>query len=326
MNFPKKGEKEFMSNSNELRVRFSELIRKQLKASGIKQCDLAANLGVSPSAVCQMLSGATMPQIRHLEAICELAAIPAETALELRSLRDQIRSGNTEIKSVLNRMIRTYREGKGYSLEKLAGLTGIPTEELRILEECASAFPTADQCSRLADRLDCQPRDLMLASGTPELLAEGRRPVQEDGNFTGDVALSEPRTGYRAENENAYLPEIPLRLLPTAYDFKSREAIRLHAEKFVISRELPDDCVIVHAPSRDFGMPARGEIRLVIRRNQPRKHDFAMLRDERRGRWMLGIMQPYRIVNGFDGTSLKASNQAAIWSVVRILMNTEPDQ
>ena len=319
-----------MNSRNELRVRFSELIRKQLKAAGIKQCDLAANLGVSPSAVCQMLNGSTMPQIRHLEAICELAAIPAETALELRSLRDQIRSGNTDIKSVLNRMIRTYREGKGYSLEKLAGLTDIPVEELRILEECASAFPTAEQCRRLAARLDCQPQDLMLASGTPELLSEGRRPVQKDGSFTGEsdggIALSEPQTGYQAENVSSYLPEIPLRRLPVAYDFRSREAIRLHAEKFVVSAELPDDCVIVHAPARDFGMPARGEIRLVIRRNQPRNHDFAMFRDERRGRWLLGVMQPYRIINGFDGTSLKVTNQAAVWSVVRIFMSTGPEQ
>ena len=140
-----------MIKKNELKTRFAELIRQQLRARGVTQCSLASKLGVSPAAVCQVLKGCNIPRAPHIDAICEILQFPPAKALELRSLASEIRAGQTNIFSVLNRMLITYREAKGFSLDRLASLTGIPVAELQMLETCPSALPTAQQCYILAE-------------------------------------------------------------------------------------------------------------------------------------------------------------------------------
>ena len=310
-----------MIQKSELTERFAEIFRQQKKYCGLPQCDIAAKLGISASAVSQIFNGVTMPKPEHLEALFELMKIPAEVAQELRSLRFQIRAGYTDVQSVLNRMIIAYREEKGISSEKLAALADIPLTEIKKLETCPTAFPTAEQCYKLAKVFGYPPENLMLASGSPELITESGHLFGQNNPDFSDILSMQPAP-YEVQGKDTErileLPEIHIKMLPISYEFETREVIRRNAMSFVKDDSVPDDCVIVNGPTRDFGITGKGTASLTIRRGMPATHQFALVYNKQKACWRLGIMKPYRTVYTFIGEDIHISNPATIWSIVKI--------
>jgi transcriptional regulator with XRE-family HTH domain len=312
-----------MLPKNELTQRFSEIFRQQQKYCGIPQCVIASKIGISPSAVSQIFNGVSMPKPEHLEALFELMKIPASVAQELRSIRNQIRAGYTDLQSVLNRMIISHREAKGISLEKLALLADLPVEEVQSLETCPTAFPTAEQCFKLAKVLECKPEDFMLASGSPELITEsGRRYGRENPGFSDMISMPDPVYQAEAPNDDTSrilpLPELHIRMLPPVYDIECRDLIRRNAINFVKDDSVPDDCVVVTGATRDFGVVGKGTVSLIIRRGLPLTHQFALAYNKEKSYWRLGIMKPYRTLAAFSGEEWRITNSASVWAIIKM--------
>jgi transcriptional regulator with XRE-family HTH domain len=138
-----------------LKRKLGMMIKSGLSAAGLRQLDLARHLGVSTSAVSQMLHGKTAPDARHLETIIELLQCSRNQIFIMRDLLAKIRTGVKELRSPFNEFLSDARKAQNLTFAGLSNLTGIPTSELRAYETCASAKPESEQLEVLANALEC---------------------------------------------------------------------------------------------------------------------------------------------------------------------------
>ena len=146
------------------------MLKRHIKANNVKQLDIAVLLGVSGSAVSQMLSGMITPKLQQLDLIMEHLKLDRNTAAELRDCLARIRSGDQELRSPLNDFIKSSRTRCGLTLEKLSQMSGIPEENLHMLENKVNVQPTPHEAVRLAAIFNCNVSELWQV--VPELPEE----------------------------------------------------------------------------------------------------------------------------------------------------------
>ncbi len=317
-----------MSGMNPLKAKFSELLRYQLKVSRIPQRQIAEVLGISPSAVCQIMRGYTMPKLQHFNMLCELMSIPRETAAELRHLRTQIRAGDTSDPSPFNTLLRSFREQRGISVLQLSNLTGLSQNEVKLLEECPESVPTASECERLSEVLNCNASDLMRAAGLPDpnspVVSAEKYPVNAIVAPTAEVA--EGQAIYRGstelpENKEHWHPVLPIRMLPKDEGLNSFDYAFRRAVDFKYDPKMPYNCVVVRGATRDLGMRDKGTFELTVVRGGARSHNLALA--PREDEWRIGLLLPYRRINSFDGTVESAPPDRMIWRILQMAISLD---
>ena len=143
-----------------LKLYFCDLLKKHIKSRKARQTDIAAVLGISGSAVSQMLSGNIMLKLQQLDAIMEYLQLDRTSAAELRDCLARIRSGDQDLRSPLNDFIKNSRIRCGFTLEKLSQVSGIPVENLKMLENKINVQPTPYEAVRLAAIFNCNVSEL----------------------------------------------------------------------------------------------------------------------------------------------------------------------
>lgn len=133
----------------DIRSQFGSRLRQYLKRSKIKQAVLAENVGVSPSAISQMLKGIMLPSQERFNAIISMLRLNTDESMELQSLLLNVRSGVSGMQSDWNRQLFNMRCYHGVTQSGLAELTGIPLRRIRELERFGGAFPSEDEKQRL---------------------------------------------------------------------------------------------------------------------------------------------------------------------------------
>lgn len=194
------------------KLTLGQLISRHLKSGGKKQTDLARYLGVTQSAVSQMINGKTAPAMTQLEKICRFAGCDKITSYRLKSLLVKIKTGADNPRSIFNENLRKYRQRLELSVNELAELTKIDVEELVAMEELGNAMPTEKQLTLLAAALNvrkyvlCPPEFVKVSDG-----------YGAKENFSEHYSVAENAAISQYNKENFLLPVIKLSDI-TAYD------------------------------------------------------------------------------------------------------------
>ena len=188
-----------MAISN-LKEHFGCLLRGYIKAANIRQLDLAVALDLSPSAISQMLSGKMSPNLKQLDTIMEKLSLDRNACAELRDCLSRIRSGDENLRSPLNDFIKSARTKQGLSQENLSQMSGIPLENLVMLETRLNVQPTPDEAVRLAAIFKCSVSELW------QVAPEGgirRTTAAKEVKRPGSVILADVTNTYKATPASA---------------------------------------------------------------------------------------------------------------------------
>ena len=249
-----------MAVSN-LKRYFCSLLKRHIKANNVRQLDIAELLGISGSAVSQMLSGMITPKLQQLDLIMEYLKLDRNTAAELRDCLARIRSGDQELRSPLNDFIKSSRIRCGLTLEKLSQMSGIPEENLQMLENKVNVQPTPHEAVRLAAIFNCNVSELWQV--VPELPA--KTPAAPTLSTPGGPVLRDKGAPFqRCGTVTIKLPIIKLEdmlnfnpLCDHLIDFAWRHMIGVeNGEKVGL--------VIVTAPGTEFGWSELYDVRIEI--------------------------------------------------------------
>ena len=106
-------------------VIFQENLKKYLKRAKLKQLYLATLLGVTSSAICQMLKCRILMSRQQLQIVCKGLKLSNDETLELQTLLSNMRNGTAELRSPFNKMMKSYRRENNLAISKLSQMTGI---------------------------------------------------------------------------------------------------------------------------------------------------------------------------------------------------------
>ena len=287
-----------------LRLRLGEKIRKYLISSKLKQRDLAGALGISCSAVSQMISGKIVPQQEQLDIICDQLSLTRDQMLELTAMLTNIRNGQKTLRSKFNQLFAAARRERGVDAQQLANLTGVSCSRLQLLENCFDATPTLEEINRLAPVLSCAPEDMLLAAGMG-------RPVIQDGN----VQLSEPTVDYQFPSQKM----LPVLELAQLADCRPGESLLNYAASKALRQtaygaDLPVPAVAISADCRELKIGAGGEVLILVASERPQgfreielfrdRNGQYRLRERRRGCWKVFQLPPVTTSAGYALWSL----------------------
>jgi len=231
-----------------LKQQFVRSLRAMLRASGATRGELIAHLGISASAMSQMLKGDLLPTIAKLDRIIEFLHPPVEDAEKLQDMLLWLRSGAGRRRSEFNRRLFMARCRSSLTLEQLAAAAAIPVARLRRLESTAYAVPTPDEAEVLSTVL-----------GQP----------LEKGMLVPDESIAAPLEV--AESASMALPRIAAEALG---DYSARKDFLKFVESNCIGfwpfHMLPAEAVaVVSAPAARFGVPLPGALELVLGSRRP---------------------------------------------------------
>ena len=288
-----------------LKLKFGERLTACARKSVCRQNEIARALGISGSAVSQMLHGKLLPKQAQLEQICRMLQATETEKHELFQMLANIRNGGEVLESPFNRMLRQSREACAIELESLAEHTGISLSRLRILEEGHNVIPTASELEILSIHLQRPVEDLMLAAGIPP------RKNPESEYEVHDIC-----TPYQAGNPES--PQLPLVLMNQYLPTEDLMAFAMrHAEtRTSFGADLPFPTVIVAAKGKELQLNISGRILLALSpvplKNTP---EIELIR-ERNGAFSLRIRQKGRWVK-FQLPQAEEGEKApsAIWSL-----------
>lgn len=247
---------------SDLKVHFGKLLKQYIRQSKVRQLDVAQALDLSPSAVSQMLSGRIIPHLKQLDTITQLLQLERPVCAELRDCLMRIRSGDEHLRSPLNDFIRSSRTRCGLSLKQLSAMTGIPEENLEMLETKLNVQPTPHEAVRLAAIFGCSVNELWQMQ--PE--AQGENVYNSnDSSPRPAVVLREDRIPYSpSKNASVKVPVIRFEDLDNfngCYDRLIDFAWRHMAE--VCSGRKPG-LVMIKAAGSDFNWSNLYEVCLTV--------------------------------------------------------------
>ncbi len=147
-------------NTKNMRTRLCALLKECFVSAHVKQGDIAKLLGVSDSAISQMLVGKIVPNQAQIEKICEKVSVDRKKYLEITSLVSHIRSGFDELRSPFNHVLFAMRCQRGMSRRALSKASGIGNTRLRSLEHNCRAVPEAGEIKSLSAALCCPESEL----------------------------------------------------------------------------------------------------------------------------------------------------------------------
>ncbi len=259
-----------------LKLKFGRLLGNYLKNVGIRQNDLADRLGVSGSAVSQIIHGKIVPSRRQLDLMCEMLQLDRIQIFELVSLLSKIRTGAETLVSPFNEMVFALRCQRGLTRQQLSNLSGVSSSHIEVFETCFDAVPTEEEAERIAPILGCSAATLLQKAGVGGFSAAAA-PELEAGESKG---------GYRAERRIPLLDLCDL----DSYDgtspvmeFASRHAVRGVEAPGLMVPEL----FAVQASGRELALGLPGMLMLVLAPERPegfRKLDLCRGAD---GRYLL---------------------------------------
>lgn len=227
-----------------LKLEFGRFLQNCIKGKGIKQAEIATELGISVSAVSQMMKGKIIPNQQQLDRICDLSHFSRAKISELNSMLANIRTGFKERRSPFNQLFFSLRCQRELSLQQLANLSGIPTENLRVFETCYDAYPTPEEIEILAAILECDPDSFLRVSGI--------------GRF------------YSGKNKNSTSSTIPMLELFDLDQYKPEKALIDYAQHKasktfeLLSNINVTNLVAIQAPSRDLFLGFPGNVVLIV--------------------------------------------------------------
>ncbi|MCQ2378155.1 MAG: helix-turn-helix domain-containing protein [Victivallaceae bacterium] len=142
-----------------LTTAFGRQLKSALAAVGLRQNELADRMGLTASAVSQIVNGVLMPSRENLDRMMRYLGDSAE-ADALPSLWQRIRLGDREVFSRVNRALRNARRRRKLSIVHLADLCGISAERIRQLETDPDALPREGEIAALTAVLPVEPKRL----------------------------------------------------------------------------------------------------------------------------------------------------------------------
>lgn len=235
-----------------LKEQFVRLLREVVRDSGVTRAELIGRLGISASAVSQMLNGDLLPTVRRLDQVIEILHPAADDAEKLQNMLLWLRSGGSRCLSEFNRRLFMARCQNSLTIERLAMASAIPASRLRRLERTAYAEPTKEEAATLSSILGQALMDDLLIT-----------------DF--DTSRSAPLEV--AESQNMALPKITVESL-SAYS-AGMDFLKF-AEKngvgFLDFHLLPAEAVAaVSASAAEFGVALPGTLELVLGNRRPAK-------------------------------------------------------
>lgn len=233
-----------------LKQQFVRLLREVLNDSGMTRGELIAHLGISASAMSQMLKGELLPTVARLDQIIETLHPSVENAEKLQNMVLWLRSGATREHSDFNRRLFMARCQSSLTIDQLAMASAIPAGRLRRLESTAYAVPTPDEAATLSGIFG-----LPLEAGILVAGASGQGAPQKV-----------------AESLNVVLPKITVDAL-SAYPAKADllKYVEANSIGFLAFHLLPAEAVaVVCAPAKRFGVALPGMLELVLGNARPR--------------------------------------------------------
>ena len=227
-----------------LRIKFGQILRTYLQESNVRMTKLANILGVTPSAVSQMLAGKLVLNQTQLNRICEYLRLDQAQILQLNTILVNIRTGAQIVPSELNTLVFSLRCQRGLMQRQLSYLSGVSIAELNKLENDPNAVLTPATADKLAPILECSTEKLLQAT-------------------TGDVskvahANSMPCVILRDFDE--YDGHEPL------VEFARRKAFKTVSPAHSLMLENP---VVVQASGKDLSLGFPGIAQLIVLDKRP---------------------------------------------------------
>ncbi len=246
-------------------VIFQENIKKYLKRAKLKQLYLATLLGVTSSAVCQMLKCRIIMSRNQLQTVCKGLKLSMDETLELQTLLANIRNGTSDLRSPFNKLMKTYRRENNLQIAQLSQMTGISRIRLKSFENDFNAVFTEEDAEKLAKVYDCSADFLMkkynfINTAIVEYTNEELRnnPILEvaDKPIVHYNELRQVHLAALADFSN-YSNNVDLFVFG---EIRSTESIRYEIEKNVVG---------ITAKSSELDLPVNGDIIMFVTDRKP---------------------------------------------------------
>ena len=233
-----------------LKQQFVRLLREVLRDSGMTRGELVAHLGISASAVSQMLNGGLLPTVARLDQIIEALHPSVENAEKLQNMVLWLRAGATREHSDFNRRLFMERCRSALTIDQLAAASAISAARLRRLESTAYAVPTSDEAAILSGIFGV--------------------PLTDDVLTAGGDGHSAPLEA--ADSLNVVLPKITADVLSEYSAGKDLlKYVDANSIGFLAFHLLPTEAVaVVCAPAKRFGVALPGMLELVLGNARPK--------------------------------------------------------
>ncbi len=188
-------------STNLLRSKFAEILRHEIVRAKVRQNAIAAKLGVSASAISQLLQGKIVPSMTQLNMMNEMLGLDRHRSFELRCMLSRIRCGEDTLQSPLGELLSRYRHERGFSIEELSRSAQIPETTLEEMENAADIVPDVADLQRLALVLRCPIDELFMAAGMDRRVYDDHR-ISLTRDFNS-IALRESQAVYTPYSEPA---------------------------------------------------------------------------------------------------------------------------
>ena len=236
-----------------LKERFVRLLREVVRKSGTSRAELIARLGISASAVSQLLNGNLLPTVSRLDQIIEMLHPAAEDAIKLQNMLLWLRSGGSQCPSEFNRRLFMARCQRSLTIDQLAMASAIPASRLRRLERTAHAEPTSEEAAALSMILGQALTDDPLLACFASAPKSPQKVAESATNMVLPKISLESLTDYSADSD--FLSFVEDRVV-----------------EFLAFHLLPAEAVaVVSAPAEKFGVALPGTLELVLGNRRPRR-------------------------------------------------------
>lgn len=287
-----------------LKQEFVRLLHEVVRGGGMAGVELADRLGISASALSQMLSGKLLPTLPRLDMLVEALHPNADTAKRLQDMLLWLRSGCAGRPSDFNRRLFMVRCEKSLSVEQLAERAAIPVARVRRMERTAYAVPTAGELAALNSALGAE------------------LDVKAGGEPGGGVPSFDA-----AEANEEMLPLIPVEALEEAAgrgEDVLAEVLSCGMDFVALRGVPPEAAAVVRSGAARFGVAMPGTLELVLGRKRPRGFvDIALCADgEGRGLFVTGAAPLF----GGAGDEGRQAAKNAAWRLPVLRMNYIPER
>lgn len=280
-----------MKLPNRLSCELGAAIKAALKSGRRRQKALAGHLGITASAVSQMLHGRLLPDREKMEAILEFLMADARLSGLLMELWRRSRLGDFPERSDFNRRFVELCRGRGLSVPQLAVRSGLTTARLRELSDDPGARPDGEERRILSGIFGCAPDD-WLPDEAEQTYGDFPTPVLEAGDRNGgEVLIPECFPG------GGRIEELPLLSLAELAAFSPQTDSLAGFAETNSRRSLPHlpveavGVVAVSADSADLGLALPGEVRLLLAEHRPPGFHKLDLAADRNGGFRLCVQE-----------------------------------
>ncbi len=168
---------DYMEN---LRKELGNLIRKKIASSELRQIDLARELGITPAAVSQMLSGKITPNIIQLQKLSDKLNCTRSEYSRMQEMLANIKSRGRLGLSYLNYELRRARTEKNWSIAELSRQTGITPNDIKLFENNPCLNPDRGELSALCSALGLDVNSFVPPVEYPDNTPAAVPPVREE--------------------------------------------------------------------------------------------------------------------------------------------------